>query len=192
MNQPAVLPEPKIGRVRAPARPEPHVCDFHLYTQNPRTTFLVTPEETDYLINDAPNRLGGFCQEPATDGKIMLSPSTIFNTVTSFMTNTNLQHYSGEQHLSYFNQLVFVLWNMFLSAAVGFCALTAMIRGLRGDAHMGNYYLDMWRAVVYVFLPASLLMGVLFIALGMPMTFDGIAETLAALPAAPYCRSTPA
>src|SRR4029077_17330201 len=84
--------------------------------------------------------------------------------------NTNLQHYSGEQHLSYMSQLVFILWNMFVSASVGFCALAAVIRGLRGDAHMGNYYLDMWRVVVYVFLPASLLMGVVLMADGVPMT----------------------
>jgi K+-transporting ATPase ATPase A chain len=110
------------------------------------------------------------------DGKIMLSPSTIFNTVTSFMTNTNLQHYSGEQHLSYFSQIVFVLWNMFLSAAVGFCALVAIIRALRGDPHMGNYYLDMWRVVVYAFIPAALLAGFFLIAAGMPMTLEPSAE----------------
>src|SRR5262249_3048895 len=56
------------------------------------------------------------------DGKKMLEPTTIFNTVTSFMTNTNLQHYSGEQHLSYFSQLTFIVWNMFVSASVGLCA----------------------------------------------------------------------
>ena len=110
------------------------------------------------------------------DGKGMLSPTTIFNTVTSFLTNTNLQHYSGEQHLSYFSQLVFVVWNMFVSAAVGFCALTAVIRGLRGDPHMGNYYLDMWRVVVYVFVPFSVLTGVLLMAAGMPMTLEPSAE----------------
>src|SRR5919202_1832512 len=81
------------------------------------------------------------------DGKGMLAPSTIFNTACSFLTNTNQQHYAGEVHLSYFSQLFFVVWNMFVSAAVGFCALAAVIRGLRGDAHMGNYYLDMWRVV---------------------------------------------
>jgi K+-transporting ATPase ATPase A chain len=100
----------------------------------------------------------------------------VFNTVTSFLTNTNLQHYSGEQHLSYFSQLFFIVWNMFVSAAVGFCALTAVIRGLRGDAHMGNYYLDMWRAVVYVFIPASLIMGALLLPAGVPMT---LADTAA-------------
>ena len=56
------------------------------------------------------------------DGKVMLAPTTMFNTAVSFITNTNLQHISGEQHLSYFSQIVFVLWNMFVSAAVGFCA----------------------------------------------------------------------
>jgi K+-transporting ATPase ATPase A chain len=110
------------------------------------------------------------------DDKGMLAPTTIFNTTASFLTNTNLQHIAGDVHLSYWSQIVFVVWNMFVSAAVGFCALTAITRGLRGDAHMGNYYLDMWRGVIYVFLPGSLLMGVLLMAAGVPMTFDKAAE----------------
>jgi potassium-transporting ATPase potassium-binding subunit len=110
------------------------------------------------------------------DGKKMLGPTTIFNTATSFLTNTNLQHYAGEVHLSYFSQLSAILWNMFVSAAVGFCALTAMIRGLRGDKHMGNYYVDMWRVVAYVFIPSSLLMGVILLADGVPMTMAKAAE----------------
>jgi len=107
------------------------------------------------------------------DAKKMLGPTTIFNTAISFLTNTNLQHYSGEQHLSYFSQMSAILWNMFVSASVGFCGLAAIIRGLRGDSHMGNFYLDMWRIVVYVFLPASLIMGVLLMGSGVPMTFEG-------------------
>jgi potassium-transporting ATPase potassium-binding subunit len=107
------------------------------------------------------------------DDKKMLAPSTIFNTAASFLTNTNLQHYSGEQHLSYWSQLTAILWNMFVSAAVGFCALAVVIRGLRGDKHLGNYYLDMWRVVVYIFLPFSLVMGGLLMAGGIPMTFNG-------------------
>jgi K+-transporting ATPase ATPase A chain len=107
------------------------------------------------------------------DDKKMLGPTTIFNTVCSFMTNTDLQHYAGEVHLSYFSQLTFILWNMFVSASVGLCSLAAVIRGLRGDRHMGNYYLDMWRVVVYAFLPASLVFGVLFLAAGVPMTLHG-------------------
>ena len=94
----------------------------------------------------------------------------------SFLTNTNLQHYSGEQHLSYFSQIFFVCWNMFVSASVGFCALSAIIRGLRGDAHMGNFYVDMWRVVVYMFLPASLIMGVILLADGVPMTLEPAAN----------------
>ena len=59
---------------------------------------------------------------PDLHEKGMLAPTTIFNTAVSFLTNTNLQHYAGEQHLSYFSQLTAILWNMFVSAAVGFCA----------------------------------------------------------------------
>ena len=107
------------------------------------------------------------------DNKGMLAPTTIFNTVTSFLTNTNLQDYSGEVHLSYFSQLVFITWNMFVSASVGFCALSAMIRALRSDSHMGNFYTDMWRVVVYIYVPAALIMGVILLASGVPMTLDG-------------------
>ncbi|RPI85284.1 MAG: potassium-transporting ATPase subunit KdpA, partial [Planctomycetaceae bacterium] len=110
------------------------------------------------------------------DNRGTLSPTTVFNTVTSFMTNTNLQHYSGDQHLSHFSQIGFIVWNMFTSAAVGFCVLAAIIRGLRGDSHMGNYYKDMWRVVMYAFIPLSLLMGVLLMADGLPMTFQGQAQ----------------
>jgi potassium-transporting ATPase potassium-binding subunit len=110
------------------------------------------------------------------DGKGMLAPTTIFNTTVSFLTNTNLQHYSGEVHLSYFSQLVFVVWNMFVSAGVGFCALAAVTRGLRGDVHMGNFYLDLWRIVAYVFLPVSLLAGIVLTAGGVPMTMEKAAE----------------
>ncbi|MGA2031416.1 MAG: potassium-transporting ATPase subunit KdpA [Thermoguttaceae bacterium] len=118
------------------------------------------------------------------DNKGMLAPTTIFNAVISFLTNTNLQHYSGEQHLSYFSQIFFVLWNMFLSASVGFCSLAAIIRGLRGDKHMGNYYLDMWRVVAYTFVPASLIMGVLLMADGVPMTLERAAVATTVEPGA--------
>src|SRR6202007_2746058 len=78
-------------------------------------------------------------------GRGMLSPSTIFNSVVSFMTNTNLQHYSGDQHFSNFSQIFFCIANFFLSASVGFCALTAIIRLFRKDASAGNYFVAMWR-----------------------------------------------
>jgi potassium-transporting ATPase potassium-binding subunit len=112
----------------------------------------------------------------APAGKGLLAPTTIFNTAISFFTNTNLQHYAGEQHLSYSTQLLFVVANMFLSASVGFCALVAVIRGLRGDGHMGNYYVDLWRAVAYVFFPTSLVMGMFLMSRGVPMTLEPTVE----------------
>src|SRR5262249_39204496 len=54
-----------------------------------------------------------------------------------------------------------------------------IIRGLRGDRHLGNYYLDLWRGVVYVFLPLALVVAVLLIASGMPMTMEGNAHATA-------------
>jgi K+-transporting ATPase ATPase A chain len=107
------------------------------------------------------------------DCKSALAPSTLFNTVISFQSNTSLQHYAGEQHLSYFSQIACIVWLMFTSGSVGFAALAAVIRGLRGDPHMGNFYLDLWRAFAYVFLPISCLLALLFVAAGVPMTFDG-------------------
>jgi potassium-transporting ATPase potassium-binding subunit len=104
-------------------------------------------------------------------GRGILAPSTIFNTVISFMTNTNLQHYSGDQHLSNFSQIFFILPNMFLSASIGFCALTAIIRAFRGESLVGNFFVDMWRVVVYIYLPAALIIGTIFIREGMPMTY---------------------
>jgi K+-transporting ATPase ATPase A chain len=112
---------------------------------------------------------------PNPDGKSALAPSTLFNTVISFQSNTSLQHYSGEQHLSYFSQLTGIVWLMFTSGSVGFAALAAVVRGLRGDPHMGNFYLDLWRGFAYVFLPISLVLALLFVAAGVPMTFAGAA-----------------
>jgi K+-transporting ATPase ATPase A chain len=106
----------------------------------------------------------------------MLEPTTIFNTVASFMTNTNLQHYSGDVHFSNFSQLFFVIANMFLSASVGFCALAAIIRLFRGDEKIGNFFVDMWRVLIYMFLPVCLLIGVLFMQQGMPMTLKSAVQ----------------
>ena len=106
------------------------------------------------------------------DGKGMLAPSTILHSVISFMTNTDLQHYSGDQHFSTFSQIFFCITNFFLSASIGFCGLTAIIRALRGDASIGNFFIDMWRVVMYMFLPAAFLLGIVFLQQGSPMTFE--------------------
>ncbi len=114
------------------------------------------------------------------DNKPALAPTTIFNTACSFLTNTNLQHYSGEVHLSYFSQLFFICWKMFVGPAIGLSVLLAVVRGLRGDSHMGNFSLDLWRGVAYVMLPLSLVIAVLLLAGGVPMTLAG-AETVTTL-----------
>src|SRR5271155_3322884 len=57
-----------------------------------------------------------------------IAPSTVFNTVISFATNTDIQHYSGDQTFSNFSQIFFCIPMFFLSAAIGLCALTAIIR----------------------------------------------------------------
>jgi K+-transporting ATPase ATPase A chain len=106
------------------------------------------------------------------DGKGMLAPTTIFHSVVSFMTNTDLQHYSGDQVFSNFSQIFFCLTNFFLSASIGFCGLTAIIRAFRGDAHVGNFFVDMWRVVVYMFIPVAFLLGIVFLQQGSPMTYQ--------------------
>ncbi|HEY2784007.1 MAG TPA: potassium-transporting ATPase subunit KdpA [Fimbriiglobus sp.] len=107
------------------------------------------------------------------DHKGMLAPSTIFNTACSFLTNTNLQHYSGEVHLSYGSQVFAILFKQFVTPAIGLAALLAVVRGLRGDAHLGNYFLDVWRGVAYLLLPLSVIVAVLLMTGGVPMTFEG-------------------
>ena len=61
-----------------------------------------------------------------------MEPTLAFNTIISFMTNTNLQHYSGESGLSYLSQMLVIIFMMFVSAASGYAACVAFIRGLAG------------------------------------------------------------
>jgi K+-transporting ATPase ATPase A chain len=100
----------------------------------------------------------------------------IFNTICSFVTNTNLQHYSGEQHLSYFSQLGCIVWMQFVTPAAGLCIMLATLRGLRGDRDLGDFYVDLMRGLVFVFVPFALILAVLLIASGVPMTFHGAVQ----------------
>jgi K+-transporting ATPase ATPase A chain len=109
------------------------------------------------------------------DGKEGLEPSLAFNTSASFTSNTNLQHYSGEQSLSYFSQLFAMMWLQFVSAATGIAAVTALSRGLAGRNNLGNFFEDVWRATGFILLPLSLLWASLLILCGMPMTLEGSA-----------------
>jgi K+-transporting ATPase ATPase A chain len=110
------------------------------------------------------------------DGKEALEGSLIFNTAASFVTNTNLQHYAGEQHLSYLSQLCAILWLQFVSAATGIAALTAMARGLAGRKAFGNFFVDLQRATFLVLLPLAIAVAVLLVLGGVPMTLQGAAK----------------
>ncbi len=114
----------------------------------------------------------------------ILAPTAIFNSVASFITNTNIQHYSGDQHLSNWSQIFFVIFNQFVSAAVGLCALTAIIRCFRAEKHVGNFFVDMWRVIIYMFIPVCLVLGILFMQQGMPMTFASTQQVSTLEPAA--------
>ncbi len=96
-----------------------------------------------------------------------------FNTAVSFMTNTNWQSYSGENTLSYATQMLGLGVQNFLSAATGIAVLIALIRGLtrRSASTLGNFWVDLTRATIYVLLPLSLLLAVVLVAQGVPQTF---------------------
>ena len=109
-----------------------------------------------------------------------LNQDLVFNTVSSFVTNTNLQHYSGESALSYGSQLFGLMWLQFVSAATGMAALTALARWLGGSRQPNNVYLDLGRSTCGVLLPVAAVAALLLVFCGVPMTFEGaaIARTL--------------
>ena len=107
------------------------------------------------------------------DAKGPLEASLIFNTVASFVTNTNLQHYSGEVAMTYFSQLFGLMWLQFVSAATGIAALVALSRALSGKKTVGNFYSDLMRTTFFVLLPLAMLVAFLLLAGGVPMTMDG-------------------
>ena len=96
------------------------------------------------------------------------------NTVVSFATNTNLQHYAGEVTLSYFSQMSAIQFLQFTSAATGICVMVAMVRGIRaGSSDMGNFYVDFVRTLTRILLPLCFLAAIAFVALGTPQTLGG-------------------
>ncbi|MCL2690613.1 MAG: potassium-transporting ATPase subunit KdpA [Chitinispirillia bacterium] len=103
------------------------------------------------------------------NGIANMPPALSLNTVISFMTNTDLQHYSGESGLSYFSQMIVITMMMFTSAATGYAACMAMIRGFCGK-QMGNYFVDMIRITTRALIPLSIILGLIFISQGSPQT----------------------
>lgn len=110
-----------------------------------------------------PNGIGG------------MEESLSFNTIISFMTNTNLQHYSGESGLSYLSQMLVIIFMMFVSAASGYAACVAFIRGLAGKTreNVGNFFADLVRITTRVLLPFSIVGGLLLVWQGVPQNFSG-------------------
>lgn len=104
-----------------------------------------------------------------------MEESLSFNTIISFMTNTNLQHYSGESGLSYLSQMLVIIFMMFVSAASGYAACVAFIRGLAGKTkdNVGNFFADLVRITTRVLLPFSIIGGMLLVWQGVPQNFTG-------------------
>jgi K+-transporting ATPase ATPase A chain len=102
-----------------------------------------------------------------------------FNTAVSFTTNTNWQNYTGEQTMSYFSQMVGLVMHNFLSAATGIAMAVALVRGIssRQLKTLGNFYVDVTRATLYVLLPIA------FVA-ALVLASQGAVQTLASYPAA--------
>ncbi|MBO2944582.1 potassium-transporting ATPase subunit A [Paenibacillus sp. F411] len=108
-----------------------------------------------------------------------MEPALAFNTAISFMTNTNLQHYSGESGLSYFSQMVGIVFMMFTAPATALSVSIAFIRGLAG-LPLGHFFSDLVRSITRILLPVSFLFSLIFVALGVPQTLDppAVVQTL--------------
>ena len=96
-----------------------------------------------------------------------------FNTAVSFTTNTNWQNYGGESTLSYFSQMVGLVFHNFASAAVGLAAAAALVRGIaRHSAKtIGNFWVDLIRGNLYLLLPISLVLAVFLVSQGIIQNF---------------------
>lgn len=96
-----------------------------------------------------------------------------FNTVISFMTNTNLQHYSGETGLTYFSQMAVIIMMMFTSAATGIIVAIAFIRGLTSKGKtLGNFFVDFVKAHIRLLIPLAIIVTLVLVALKVPQTFS--------------------
>lgn len=107
-----------------------------------------------------------------------VSPHLAFNTAVSFVTNSNWQSYGGETTLSYFSQMIGLTTQNFVSAATGIGVALALTRGLvrRRAAGIGNFWVDLTRAVLYVLLPLAVISALVLVAQGVPQNFSAYTE----------------
>ena len=103
-----------------------------------------------------------------------MAPDLAFNTAVSFVTNTNWQNYGGETTLSHFSQMAGLTVQNFLSAATGMALAIAVTRALARSkvSTLGNFWVDMMRATLYVLLPLAIVVALAFVAMGLPQTLD--------------------
>ena len=107
-----------------------------------------------------------------------VSPDSAFNTAVSFVTNTNWQGYSGESTLSYLTQMLALTVQNFVSAAIGIAVVFALIRGFaaRSAQAIGNFWVDLTRATVWLLLPLSLLLALVMVGQGVIQNFSPYQE----------------
>ncbi|MGX9695584.1 potassium-transporting ATPase subunit KdpA [Janthinobacterium lividum] len=107
-----------------------------------------------------------------------VSPDSSFNTTVSFVANTNWQGYGGEQTMSYLTQMLGLACQNFFSAATGIAVIFALVRGFasRSGKSIGNFWVDLVRSTLYILLPLSLALSVVFMGEGMIQNFSAYKE----------------
>jgi K+-transporting ATPase ATPase A chain len=103
-----------------------------------------------------------------------VTPDLAFNTAASFTTNTNWQAYGGESTMSYFTQMAGLAFHNFVSAAAGIAIAIAVIRGFvrRSAKTLGNFWVDLTRAILWVLLPISIVFALVLVWQGVPDNFS--------------------
>ena len=109
------------------------------------------------------------------DGNANQTPDLAFNTCISFMVNCNLQHYSGETGPTYFTQLFVIMLFQFITAACGMAAMAGIMKALAAKTTkaIGNFWVYLVKSTTRILMPLSLLVGILLVINGTPMSFDG-------------------
>src|SRR6266540_7226191 len=112
------------------------------------------------------------------DGFGAVDPFLALNSAVSFVTNTNWQNYLGEQTMSHLTQMAGLAVQNFVSAGVGLAVAIALVRGIarRGSQTIGNFWVDLTRATLYVLLPLSFIFALVLLGRGVVQSFDGMRE----------------
>ena len=111
-------------------------------------------------------------------GQSAVGADLAFNTSVSFITNTNWQSYTPESTMSYLTQMAGLTVHNFLSAATGIALALALIRGFarRSASTVGNFWVDMTRCVLYILLPLSVVIALVFMWQGMPQNLHAYTQ----------------